>query len=147
MNLIESIDLDRVVLDVFQTMLSQEVARVDEPWRREERHLAASVRFGGPVAGTVMIECSKPDACEIAHLLTGIAHAGVNEDVIDGLAEVANMIGGNLKSALHAGVGLSMPTVVESVEESPDLYAGRSVHRNAFACGPALVWVTYLSDR
>ncbi len=147
MRALEYIDLDRIAIDVFQTMLTDDVVAVNEPWIRDSHRLAAAVRFAGPEPGALLIECSKTDACQVAKLLTGVSHDSVTEDVIDGLAEVANMVGGNLKSALHAGVGLSMPSVVDSSGWTTELFAGRPIHRGVFACGSVLLWVTYLSER
>jgi len=146
-NAVKSVDLDRVVLDVFETMLGERVSIVDHPWTRDMHRLTASVHFAGPSPGALMIECSKRDACRVAELLTGIPHHEVNDDVLDGLGELANMVGGNLKSMLHAGAGLSMPCVVEGSDYSMRICGDRPIRRFAFGCRQAVFWVTYVSER
>jgi len=94
-----------------------------------------------------MIECSNRDACRVAELLTGIPHHEVSDDVLDGLGELANMVGGNLKSMLHAGAGLSMPCVVEGSDSSLRICGDRPIRRFALGCRQAVFWVTYVSER
>jgi chemotaxis protein CheX len=143
----ESLDLDRIVMDVFQTMLSDEVFSVDQQqWVSDADRLTASVHFAGPKPGALMIECSKQDACSVAELLTGVHHDDVSEDVLDGLAEMANMVGGNLKSLLHAGAGLSMPKVGAGRPFALEVEGDTPHVRQAFACRDAIFWVTYVSE-
>lgn len=145
MHELESVDLDQIVVDVFGTMLSDHVEVVDKPWQSDVTRLTASVHFAGPAPGALLVECSKQDACCVAELLTGIRHDEVSEDVLDGLAEMANMVGGNLKSLLHAGAGLSMPIVVEGSAWVLNLPPEQPRRRQAFACGKAIFWVTYVA--
>ncbi len=147
MNSFESVDLDQIVVDVFGTMMSDQVTVVDQPWWSDVNRLTASVHFAGPAPGALLVEGSKQDACCVAELLTGIRHEDVSEDVLDGLAEMANMLGGNLKSLFHAGAGLSMPTVVVGSEYASHLAANTPLRRQAFACGEAVFWVTYVAER
>ena len=147
MNQFEAVDLDQIVVDVFGTMLSDQVMAVDEPWHSDVNRLTASVHFAGPAPGALLVECSKQDACCVAELLTGIRHDEVSEDVLDSLAEMANMVGGNLKSLLHAGAGLSIPIVVEGSAWASNLPASEPHRRRAFACGTAVFWVTYVAEQ
>ena len=65
-----------------------------------------------------------------------------DNDVYDALGELANMIGGNLKSVLPRGVSLSLPSVVEGANYSVHI-CGR--HRNkkmAFEGTDGPFWVT-----
>jgi chemotaxis protein CheX len=106
--------------DVFTTMLNLPLEHV--PPREEHSDPAA---FDGVVAlvgvvgdfvGTGRISCSAKFACEIAAgLLMSPPFDSVNEDVLDAVAEVSNMIIGNVKTFLEERFGnmaLSIPTVV-----------------------------------
>ena len=106
--------------EVFSTMLNLPLEPVES---REEASDPA--RFDGVVAlvgvagdwmGTGRISCSARFACQVAGaLMMGPPYESVNEEVLDGIAEVSNMIIGNVKTFLEERLGsmaLSIPTVV-----------------------------------
>jgi chemotaxis protein CheX len=106
-------------LQVFSTMLGEELLLEGVTTERE----AADVRDGvvsfvglaGTWAGTGCITCSPELACRICAQMLMTEATAVNEEVLDAVAEVTNMIIGNVKTDLepHLGVlGLSVPTVV-----------------------------------
>ncbi len=139
-------DIEQIVESVFETMLGVRLECVDRPWFPDPDRLTATVHFAGEVPGAVVIECSMATACRMAGALTGIDHAAVDEDVYDALAEIVNMVGGNLKSLLHAGCGLSMPTVVNGFDYKQRLPRARISTRSAFECDWGDLWVTYLLE-
>jgi len=106
--------------EVFSTMLNLPLETV--PAREEVSDPAsfdgvvALVGVAGDWVGTGRISCSARFACQIAGaLMMGPAYESVNEDVLDGIAEVSNMIIGNVKTFLEERLGsmaLSIPTVV-----------------------------------
>lgn len=106
--------------EVFSTMLSLPLEPV--PAREEASDpgafdgVVALVGVAGDWVGTGRISCSARFACRIAGaLLMSPPYEAVNEDVLDGVAEVANMIIGNVKTFLEERLGsmaLSIPTVV-----------------------------------
>jgi chemotaxis protein CheX len=105
--------------EVFSTMLNLPLEAV--PPRQEASDPAA---FDGVVAlvgvagdwmGTGRVSCSARFACQIAGALLMSPYEAVNEDVLDAVAEVSNMIIGNVKTFLEERLGsmaLSIPTVV-----------------------------------
>jgi chemotaxis protein CheX len=103
---------------VFSTMLNLTL-QVGEP--RQE--LAQSLSCDGVVAlvgvagwtGSGRISCTSRFACSLASALLAMRCEAVNEDVLDAVAEVANMIVGNVKTYFEERLGplsLSIPTVV-----------------------------------
>lgn len=142
-----SVSLDQIVADVFETMLGRPVSEIDPSWMSDADRLTAAVHFAGESAGALLLECSKAHACLLAEMLTGIPHLRVDEDVLDALAELTNMIGGNLKSALHGGAGLSMPTVVEGSDYSMRIRGANPSQRTGFSCQDACFSVTFVSER
>jgi len=78
--------------------------------------VVALVGVAGEWVGTGRISCSARFACQIAGaLLMSEPYAAVNEEVLDAIAEVSNMIIGNVKTFLEERLGsmvLSLPTVV-----------------------------------
>ncbi|MCC6537695.1 MAG: chemotaxis protein CheX [Bryobacterales bacterium] len=143
---LQATDLEQIVEGVFETMLGIRLECTDLPWFPDPDRLTATVHFAGESPGAVVIECSSSTACRLAAALTGIDHREADEDVYDGLAEIVNMVGGNLKSLLHAGCGLSMPTVVNGFDYRQRLPRARISTRSAFECDWGEVWVTYLLE-
>ena len=104
---------------VFSTMLNLPLAR--QPIRQEAGDPApvdgviALVGIAGSWTGTGHIYCSAEFACELAGALLMTEYKSVDGDVLDAVAEVANMIIGNVKSYLEetlGPLGLGVPTVI-----------------------------------
>src|SRR5436190_12517272 len=77
--------------------------------------VVALVGIVGTWAGSGRISCSAPFACRLSTAMLGTEYTAVNDDVLDAIAEVTNMIIGNVKSALEdelGPMGLSIPTVI-----------------------------------
>jgi chemotaxis protein CheX len=75
----------------------------------------ALVGIAGSWSGSGRISCSSRFACSLASALLATPCDAVNEDVLDAVAEVANMIIGNVKTHFEERLGplcLSIPTVV-----------------------------------
>jgi chemotaxis protein CheX len=106
--------------DVFSTTLNLSLEQM--PPREEKSDPAASdgvvalVGVAGDWMGTGRISCTAKFACELAGALRmSPPFESVNEDVLDAVAEVSNMIIGNVKTYLEDRFGsmaLSIPTVV-----------------------------------
>ena len=105
--------------EVFSTMLGIQAAcgapydQPDSPSQGEG--VLALIGIAGPWIGTGTISCSPQTACKLSSLLLMTPYESVDNDVLDAMAEIANMIFGNVKTMLeeHVGpLGLSIPTVV-----------------------------------
>jgi chemotaxis protein CheX len=105
--------VNQIVEHVFQTMLGLEVKQVDVPFPPPGELITAAISLAGPWKGAVLVECGLQEAFLFtSKMLCMDAPTSLNDDVRDALGELANMVGGNLKSVLPGGVGLSLPTVV-----------------------------------
>ena len=105
--------------DVFATMLGipvkQEDAHVASGHSESFDGVIALVGLAGTWVGSGRIACSAQLACKISGAMLASEYTAVNEDVLDAIAEVTNMIIGNVKSALEddlGPMGLSIPTVI-----------------------------------
>lgn len=81
----------------------------------ESEGVLALIGIAGAWIGTGTISCSPAFACKIASSMLMAEYEQVNGDVLDALAEIANMIFGNVKTMLEEYVGplgLSIPTVI-----------------------------------
>jgi chemotaxis protein CheX len=105
--------IEQIVENVFQTMMDLEVHPSDAPWPPRGDVITSSISLGGSWKGVVLLECAVPEALLFASRMIDVdPPSDVNDDVRDALGELANMVGGNLKSVLPGGVELSLPSVV-----------------------------------
>lgn len=136
-------DMVQIVSGVFQAMLKLKVAEIEADWFPEEGRLTGVIHFAGQWRGAVLVEVSPDQAFAITHRLGAVPAPGkIDEDVIDAIGELANMIGGNMKSVMPRGVGLSIPSVVEGSRYTLRICGEHSLARLAFASEIGPFWVT-----
>jgi chemotaxis protein CheX len=106
--------------EVFSTMLSMEVPS-DEILTPQAAGagpasgIIALIGFAGPWAGTGSLACTAELACKLSSQFLMAPYEAVNDDVLDAVAEITNMILGNVKTTIEQKVGsmgLSTPTVI-----------------------------------
>ena len=106
-------------VEVFTTMLSQ-TPEAGEGYAEtaaasSNNGVVSLVGLAGPWVGTGSISCSAQCACWISAQMMMAEYDAVNDEVLDAMAEVTNMIIGNVKTALEERMGcmgLSIPTVI-----------------------------------
>ncbi len=137
-------DLTRIVHDVFETMLGLEIQPSVEPWRPARDRLTGAVYLAGAWKGAVLLECDHSQAFHLTNRLMSLPlPTAIDDDVRDTMGELANMIGGNLKSVLPHGVVLSMPSVVEGSDYSLRICGGTAVvERITFETCEGILWVS-----
>jgi chemotaxis protein CheX len=77
--------------------------------------ILAFVGLAGSWVGTGSLACSAAFACKMSSQFLMTQYRSVDEEVLDAVAEVTNMIIGNVKSRLEEDLGpmwLSIPTVI-----------------------------------
>jgi chemotaxis protein CheX len=86
---------------------------VPAPPATPPRDVSASVSVTGAWRGHVVVSCSDAASRNAAAALLGVDLDDVTpEDVTDALGELANIIGGNVKSLLPEPASLSLPVVL-----------------------------------
>ncbi len=136
-------EVGEIVGNVFGTMLGEVPVAVENMWAPETGRLTAAIYFAGDWKGAVLVEC--PDEMALfwtSRLMSIEMPVEFNDDVEDALGEIVNMVGGNLKSVLPPGVGLSMPSVVRGKNYSLKVCGGNFTIRKSFATPQGLFWVT-----
>ncbi|HSW49186.1 MAG TPA: chemotaxis protein CheX [Bryobacteraceae bacterium] len=111
--------LQTATRDVFATMLGTEVV-CGEPHQETvppnpTEGVVSLIGLAGNWVGTGAVACSAPLACKLSSLMLMSQAESVNEEVLDVVAELTNMIIGNVKTGLEetlGPMGLSVPTVV-----------------------------------
>lgn len=103
-----------IVESIYSTMLDQPIRALDPVAPALTDKVTSSVYLEGSWNGGVALQCSHRYACLVAARFLGIdPPEKVNDDVRDVLGELANMIGGNLKSCMGTDVRLSLPSVID----------------------------------
>lgn len=106
-------DIETITRTVLTTMLEMDVAR-REPGELEgaEHRLTGCVQITGAWQGAVVLQASASLATQFASRMLAIPWQDVVvDDLCDALAEVTNMIGGNVKSLLPGPSYLSLPSI------------------------------------
>ncbi len=105
--------------EVFQTMLGMDAkigeSYIEDPGKGLSMGVIGIIGLVGDWTGTAVVNCSSPLACKIANTLFMQEYPSVTDEVLDAVAEMTNMIIGNLKNSLEerlGQMGLSIPAVV-----------------------------------
>jgi len=105
--------------EVFSTMLGAELkfakSYSDEGPSHPSDGVICLIGMAGEWAGTGTISCSAGFACRIASQMLMSEYTVVDAEVLDAVAEIANMILGNVKTELEGLLGsmaMSIPTVI-----------------------------------
>jgi chemotaxis protein CheX len=133
----------QIVQSIFSTMMDIEVSTVDAPWLSTGERLTSSVYLEGDWNGAVSLECTRQQACLFAgKLLSMDPPDAVDDDVRDVLGELANMIGGNIKSLMSTDVRLSMPSVIDGSNYEIRVCGSEVQERVGFSLPDGNFWVT-----
>lgn len=137
-----------IVAVVFETTMSLEVSGNAEPLGAAPDRLSAAVHLSGEWNGAVVVECGQTEACRLAGRFLSMDPPEAVDDVVrDVFGELANMIGGNLKSVLSRGIRLSMPTVADGSDYAVRICGSELIERLPFQCSEGLFQVTLLASK
>jgi chemotaxis protein CheX len=124
--------------EVFATMLGLEIRRgdvyIEECAPRPLDGVAALIGLAGSWTGTGSVNCSAEFSCKLCSQFLMTESTVVDMEVLDAVAEIANMIVGNIKNLLEEHLGpmmLSVPTVVYGKN-----FSTRSLGRNEWIVTP-----------
>lgn len=131
---------------VFLAMMNLEVCPSEIPWAPSQDQLTSAVHLSGVWNGALLLECDRRQACQFASRFLSMEQPeAVTDDVRDVLGELANMIGGNIKSAVAAGLTLSMPSVTDGSDYGLRVCGSEIQDRLAFDSDDGPFWVTLLA--
>jgi chemotaxis protein CheX len=126
--------------EVFATMLALDLepldSYVDHSVPGPSAGVVSLIGLAGKWVGTGSISCSAEFARKASSQLLMTEFEAVDEDVLDAVAEITNMIIGNVKTAIEEDLGpmgLSIPTVVYGRN-----FSTRSVGKNEWVVVPFL---------
>lgn len=126
-NLIESTQ------EIFSSMIMLDVT-AGAPFKRDSEMLRDSISgiigLAGSSKGLLAIHLPKQTALAVTSAFLGMDVDEIDEDVRDAIGELANMLGGSVKSALDpsgSDIKLSMPSSIYGEEYSIDCVANADV--------------------
>lgn len=97
--------------------------------------MTGCVQISGAWSGAVLVQTSQQFACKAASkLLQMNADEVQHEDMQDTLAELTNMIGGNIKSVVPGPSFLSLPSVTTGQDFDFKLFGAELVNTVPFEC-------------
>lgn len=115
--------VDEVVRDAVNNICTQMMGceveggptqRISHPLQ-ESDGVVALIGMAGPWIGTGALMCKPELACTLAGKFLMSEYAKVDDEVLDAIAELSNMVFGNLKTSIEERVGemgLSTPTTI-----------------------------------
>jgi CheY-specific phosphatase CheX len=138
--------LTQTVEAVFLNMMNLEVSTNGTPWAPSPDRLTSAVHFSGNWNGALLFGCDRRQACQFTgRFLSVDPPEAVNDDVRGVLCELANMIGGNMKGAMAAGLSLSMPSVTEGSDYGLGVGGSELKEWLPFQCADGPFWVTLIA--
>ena len=138
-------DLTSVTQAVWSTVLGHELD-VDNSagfhLMRPTPTLASVVQISGAWNGAVIVHCTTSLARRATEIMLGIAEGAASaEDIADALGEIANMIGGNIKSLVLEPSHLSLPAVSEGTDYGVTIPESQPVCERGFSDGREFLMV------
>ncbi len=135
-----------IVQSIFSTMMDLPVSVISSPRVPSSDKLTSSVYLEGTWNGAVTVECTRKQACQFAGKILAIDPPDeVDNDVRDVIGELANMIGGNMKSAMGTDVRLSLPSVIDGSDYEVRVCGSQVREDIAFRYDGGDFWVSVLA--
>ena len=125
------LELDRIVSDVLGVMFSASSNPSGQAPGADS--FTSVVSFVGEWSGAVLVRCGMATAHKLAQRLFKLDNVA-SDDVADAMGELANMIGGNLKSILPPGVILSVPNVALGNDLAVRICGGHETKSTRYSC-------------
>ena len=140
-------EINQTVRDLFQTMLELDAAPTTEAMPKGQSMITAVIAFAGPWKGDLVLECGRPQALRFAQrfLQMDDLEEG-SEDVTSSIAELSNIVAGNLKVVLPAGVSLGTPSLIEGVDYAVRVYGGKLINHTVYTTDAGSFSIRLIED-
>lgn len=148
-----SVDADQIhelTESIWESMLGLAVARceVEETATNGDRSMTGCIQITGAWEGAVTLDCSLDFARRAAEIMFDLEpQAADSEEIKDALGELANMLGGNLKSLLPGPAHLSLPAITEGSDYSVTVQGSELVTQTTFKSEGHAVKVSLLKKK
>jgi chemotaxis protein CheX len=139
-------EIFQIAKTIWETTLGRPIeAETSGILANRPRSMAACIQIAGAWNGAILLDCP----IEVARLAASAMFSTDTDkltvpDLQDAIAELVNMLGGNIKALLPGGCFLSLPAVVEGGDYSARVPGSRLINRIAFVCAGSVVSLTIL---
>jgi chemotaxis protein CheX len=127
-------EVQRVLASIWSSIFQLDIRPLSEnPPEHDHPAITAFVLVGGAWEGAVMVQCAAALARRSAARMFDVPEDELSREMVnDALGELANMLGGNVKSFIPGACRLSLPAVVNGRDHSVAIPGSRMVKRLAF---------------
>jgi CheY-specific phosphatase CheX len=126
-------EINETVCDLFNTMLSTEATPSADEALPGKDQVTAIIAFAGTWNGDLVLECRRAQAVAFTKRFLQCEEVEeTSEDVISTVAELSNIVAGNLKVVLPAGTNISTPSVIEGGDYDVRVYRGKIINHTVY---------------
>jgi chemotaxis protein CheX len=144
---LQETDITQIVTTIWQSVLGVDCVQSADFPQTSAGCLATCVQITGAWQGAVILSCPEAFAARAATVMfdTPVEDRKLT-DMQDAIAELTNMIGGNLKGLLPVtdACQLSLPAVIAGADFTTRIPGSRLIHRIALDCGGQTIVVNVL---
>lgn len=124
-----------VIQNIWSSVLGLELSGIEPVEDLHGDYLTSCVHITGGWSGALTIGCPVDLARKAASLMFGMELADTGDsEMQDALGELANIAGGNVKSLLPSGCGLSLPTVAQGHDHKFVVPNSKVLGQTAYLC-------------
>jgi chemotaxis protein CheX len=141
-------DVVAITQNVFETMLQTQIDQTCESYpQNDSSGVVGCIHIAGEWSGAVLVRASNELAKFAAsRMLMVCQEEVVVEDLQDTLAELTNMIGGNIKSIVPSPSNLSLPTVTNGNDFKVRTFGASPVSTTNFSAHEGKLQVVVLES-
>lgn len=141
--------VETLVSNIWSSMLGLEIQLVEQPASTESTlTITGCVQITGDWQGAVTFDCPTRLARRVAGVMFDLPPNELDSFLVhDAIGELANMIGGNVKSLLPEHCELSLPAVAQGTDYAFRILDSQVLERLTFSCGPDSFVVTVLGSK
>jgi len=127
-------EINETVGDLFGTMLETEATPTEDTALPGKDMVTAIIAFTGSWNGDLVLECCHAQALTFTRRFLQCEEiTEIGEEVISTIAELSNIVAGNLKVVLPNGTNISTPSVIEGGHYDVRVYRGKIINHTIFA--------------
>jgi chemotaxis protein CheX len=134
--MISNDDIFCITENVFSTMIERSIeVSQDHALTADQNPITGCVQIAGQWNGAVMIQTTDALARKVASTMLAMEEGEVNAtDCEDSIAELTNMIGGNIKSLVEGPSILSLPSVTTGKDFDIRVFGTTTVNSMCINC-------------
>jgi chemotaxis protein CheX len=140
-------EINQTVGDLFRTMLNTDVTPTSDSVPPGQDMVTAMMAFAGAWKGNLVLACHRTQALRFAQRFLQCDDLDESsDDVSSSLAELSNIIAGNLKAVMPSGVNIGTPSVIEGQNYAVRICGGKVINHTVFTTDAGPFSVRLIED-